>query len=391
MAFWSRVTRGHAASSMRKAPNRSGLLDNSELWHAHSRQQLYTREYLALGGELVPGIPKLIKELAECELADLIRGCSEHETAGFLSDEELGRRYFRRFPGVPIAAEHLQMLIDALHSIALSSLRTNQKMRDVDARAVSSDQIEAAMVRLPIIFESLTVRRSIQNETRVERQRRNASAAAVRRAKAEAEAAKQESEQKHLVEERESRKMARIQREMMDLPGLIQGQIDLELDRLDAELSQFDKTLLKATQSFDLREFTPFWEQIERAITGLQSAQHRAVKVEELSERHLAAVKALADELPLGQWHPLPLKMADRSIALTDRIDRAGELVRRAQRDFQFAQIWELRRNTAAITSGFLGLGAAVDQLRASIGTSKAAGITRSRTTSASPECRNDR
>ena len=119
---------------------------------------------------------------------------------------------------------------------------------------------------------------------------------------------------------------------------------------------------LKAA-AFELQEeaFAPFWDAIERAASDLGDCQ---TSCEWLS---ISAPKY--DEILRGREHNFP-DCFDGIQTLPDcrpLLEEFYRLVRLAQRDFRFANIWELRQTRKVLIAGFATLGEAIRSLEATV------------------------
>lgn len=122
-----------------------------------------------------------------------------------------------------------------------------------------------------------------------------------------------------------------------------------------------DKHLNKAEVEFSERAFAPFWDEVEHATNKLAS-YHQAVKE---IERNAADYARRSSQLPLT----IPTFEISRH-SLIDALPVATRLsliVRKAQKDFHFATIFEQRSTNQLLVAGFGTLASAIGQMQHSI------------------------
>ncbi len=211
----------------------------------------------------------------------------------------------------------------------------------------------------------LANRMQVRNERRIKRMRERYSL------KREEEA-KQARRRKEAERERGRRERARMIQNAKD------GFAEL-LDRCLSKHEQAKDLVLDsevqldiASQEFEERAFAPFWDAIERSAVNLA--------------RYSRALAAIGDSAVLyrTKLRDLPARLgehADRVLAEIPRFRipagklpdarpverRLSDLVRKVQKDFQFASIYEHRKTNRILVEGFSSLGSAIYDLSSAV------------------------
>ena len=125
-----------------------------------------------------------------------------------------------------------------------------------------------------------------------------------------------------------------------------------------------EQLLNQADYDFSERAFAPFWDRIENATTklaeyqwGVQTIRSVAVDYDKQSGPYLKRAGATSRNLP-------QLRLPRRK--LPDARPTAGRLVtivRQAQKDFQFATIYEQRKTNQILVAGFGTLASAIYEI----------------------------
>lgn len=180
---------------------------------------------------------------------------------------------------------------------------------------------------------------------------------AIREEEAE-RASRREAEKRQQLDEaraREQQAAARA-RAVSDATDLVySGQISAA--SLSPILSAGQSSLDRAEKEFSEGLYSPFWEAMEEAAQYLKLFDDTLVKISQLHQQYLQE----ADKLGLDRK-----KFSLRNNVLPDPAatrHRAKTLYRKAQKRNDFAQIYELRRNTSAVIAGFRSLGDAIYSL----------------------------
>jgi len=150
------------------------------------------------------------------------------------------------------------------------------------------------------------------------------------------------------------RKMARIS--SLSQMGTLRSQCEKAIDRLPKHLINAEKTILKAQREFEESAFSPFWDAVADAMRCLANFDK---DVEQLSKN-----KRDYDRLILAEQNDEPWSFST-SILPDPRYtsSRLYEVIRNAQKDFQFASIYEQKRTNELLIHGFKTLGDAIDNM----------------------------
>jgi hypothetical protein len=132
------------------------------------------------------------------------------------------------------------------------------------------------------------------------------------------------------------------------------------------------KHLVSAEQELDVAEyefrdgaFSPFWDSIERAMSRLGVVDSDVKLISSSSNRYRQLAVSYEGRPP-----PFPVdhESARWLAAANETIGHLQRLVREAQRNFQFATIYEQRKTSAILIAGFTKLGDAIYGLGDSLG-----------------------
>jgi len=136
------------------------------------------------------------------------------------------------------------------------------------------------------------------------------------------------------------------------------------LQNLPNFLSGADHFLGRAEEEFQERAYAPFWDNIEQAAMRLGSFNANLARLETETRSYNSILN--------GRVHNFPPLLTQHA-AVPDpsgHADRLRQLVRKGQKDFEFATIWEHRKTQKVIMEGFRTLGEAVNNLGLTIGDS---------------------
>lgn len=130
--------------------------------------------------------------------------------------------------------------------------------------------------------------------------------------------------------------------------------IQLQYEDLLKLLPQAERHLNQAEIEYSERVFAPFWDQIEHATNNL-AAYHKLVKeLDADAQAYAEAIRNLPSKLPTSK------AVIGRLIDHESCSTRLYQIVRRAQSDHQFAEIFELRKTNKLLVEGFRTLEAAL-------------------------------
>lgn len=142
------------------------------------------------------------------------------------------------------------------------------------------------------------------------------------------------------------------------------------IETCEAAIDAFEavpKDLLTAEQLLDVAgdefrtgAFSPFWDSIERAMSKLGSVDASIANIASGSSRYKQLTSSYGGDPPP---FPVQAESARRLVAANETSGRLSRLVREAQRNFQFATIYEQRRTNQILIAGFTSLGDAIHGL----------------------------
>lgn len=116
--------------------------------------------------------------------------------------------------------------------------------------------------------------------------------------------------------------------------------------------------------------FSPFWSSIERAYIHLGNLNAALAQILDHAETHSRTLRSLDpasknyDEL---SFFPTGIDLLGLKAAVLKVEQEISDLVYEAQKEPVYAQIWEQRRTTAAVVTGFANLESAVYEMRGSL------------------------
>jgi hypothetical protein len=161
-----------------------------------------------------------------------------------------------------------------------------------------------------------------------------------------------------------------------ELHRLEQSQVQVWiLKACEESLGAFEtipKHLVTVEQELDVAEwefrdgaFSPFWDSIERAMSTLGAVDSDVKLISSSSSRYRQLAASYEGRPP-----PFPVdpESAQWLAAANETTGRLQRLVREAQRNFQFATIYEQRKTSAILIAGFTKLGDAIYGLGDSLG-----------------------
>ncbi len=134
-------------------------------------------------------------------------------------------------------------------------------------------------------------------------------------------------------------------------------------------LVQAESLLARSEREFEERAFSPFWEAIESAVRQLANVDQNLRLIESSSRSYADAAKKIVGTYPS---FPVDVQLAHELAAAGNTGEHLRSVVRKAQKDFQFATIFEQRKTTEVLIAGFHTLGEAIygvgDSISASLG-----------------------
>jgi uncharacterized protein YfcZ (UPF0381/DUF406 family)/exonuclease VII small subunit len=125
-------------------------------------------------------------------------------------------------------------------------------------------------------------------------------------------------------------------------------------------LEAAEQHLDQAEKDFDERAFAPFWNSVERAAAALGSFHENVSLIKANSAKYVQLAKNCRDSIEsfaVSIGSPLKLKLA------TATSDRLNDIVRQAQRNFEFSMIYEQRKTNQVLLAGFKSLAQALEEM----------------------------
>lgn len=132
-------------------------------------------------------------------------------------------------------------------------------------------------------------------------------------------------------------------------------------------LSHADEFLDWAERYFDEHAFAPFWDSIEGAAKNLAYLHESIPHIKQSFFDYSELTRNYPGTPPRFPLAPQSIKWLDISTSVAKRMDA---IVQKAQRDFEFAMIYEQRRTNQILVAGFTTLGDALDGMTRQIETS---------------------
>lgn len=168
------------------------------------------------------------------------------------------------------------------------------------------------------------------------------------RAREEAELARRRQAAEAAEQQRREAEKARLLSLAAEAPGLLRS--------LAKTLADADSALTRAQNEFTGGYLDPFWNAIEEAVTQL--AFFDTIVRQLQSGAALFAHQAAS--LGISTGFPVAASSVPDARPTTERLD---QVVRRAQREVSFTQIYHLRKTNQILVSGFSTLAVAINDL----------------------------
>lgn len=174
-----------------------------------------------------------------------------------------------------------------------------------------------------------------------------------------------EKEQRRLAADRiAEERRRRLEQKRADLEQRIH---DLQKDsallagNLSDLLGKADRGLELAENEFKEGVFAPFWDAVQSVANDLAMFNRDVHRMIDCRERHKAALTELGESEPdFG----LALELLPDA---THTLERMRAIVRRAQKEPNFATIYEMRQHNKLLVEGFSSLGNALENLASTI------------------------
>jgi methyl-accepting chemotaxis protein len=139
------------------------------------------------------------------------------------------------------------------------------------------------------------------------------------------------------------------------------------LEQMPVLLASAEEYLDRAENDFGDGAFAPFWDSVEKAAGALGGFEEGVRKIEQNSRRYVDLVKQYRGEAPS---FAVSRNAAPRLGIASETSKRMSEIVRKAQRNFEFSLIYEQRKTNQLLVAGFKNLAQALEGMSWRITTS---------------------
>jgi len=141
------------------------------------------------------------------------------------------------------------------------------------------------------------------------------------------------------------------------LIDLCSGSFEL-FESMPNHLLTAEECLDQAGGDFEEGAFAPFWDSVERAAMNIGQFDDNVRTITTNAKRHTDVAKRYEGPPPP---FPIVLDSVSGMAAANTTNDRMRAIVRKAQRNFQFATIFEQRKTNQLLVAGFTNLAQALD------------------------------
>jgi hypothetical protein len=131
-------------------------------------------------------------------------------------------------------------------------------------------------------------------------------------------------------------------------------------ESMPGHLADAETYLDGAEFDFADRAFAPFWDWVEKAARALGHYDEGLRRIQGNASSYNTLVKEFETAPPEFPISPESVRKLSTGTATAERMK---SVVRRAQRDFQFAVIYEQRKTNQILVAGFQTLGQALDRM----------------------------
>lgn len=135
-------------------------------------------------------------------------------------------------------------------------------------------------------------------------------------------------------------------------------------EALPTYLQSAEKHLDQADLDFEEGAFSPFWNSIEKAARNLAAFDDSVRRISKNISGHEQLAERLDGRVPT---FPISISSVDELAAASAVSNRMNSIIRTAQRDFQFSLIYEQRKTSRILASGFETLGEVLDGIGAQL------------------------
>jgi hypothetical protein len=166
--------------------------------------------------------------------------------------------------------------------------------------------------------------------------------------------------------ERKAKEEARLQRHREEQQGYRKQMVDLGeqtiglFESMPQHLDSAEKWLDRAEVDFADSAFAPFWDSVENATKWLAHFDEGIHHIKDNSLRYTELIKKYEDTSP---QFPLARQSVEKLGVGSVTAKRMQSIVRQAQRNFQFATIYEQRKTNQILVAGFTNLANALNEM----------------------------
>lgn len=165
---------------------------------------------------------------------------------------------------------------------------------------------------------------------------------------------------------RKAAEEARIRKHKQEQDGyqkqlIVLGDNSIELfEKMPENLQTAEEYLNQAEAEFSEGAFAPFWDAIEKTAKTLGRFDEGVQTIKNNSFSYIDLIPKYEGVPP---QFPLTRKSVEKLSVGTSTAERMKEIVRTAQRNFQFATIYEQRKTNQILVAGFTNLAQALEQM----------------------------
>jgi uncharacterized protein YfcZ (UPF0381/DUF406 family) len=142
---------------------------------------------------------------------------------------------------------------------------------------------------------------------------------------------------------------------------VVLGEESLKLfESMPKYLDSAEKWLDRAEKDFDEGVFAPFWDSIEKAVMNLAYFDEGMREIYQNSSQYTELIDKYEESPPSFPIMPQSVEKLNVGEVTAERMKA---IVRKAQRDFQFAVIYEQRKTNEILLAGFDNLAQALEEM----------------------------
>ncbi len=131
-------------------------------------------------------------------------------------------------------------------------------------------------------------------------------------------------------------------------------------EKLPLHLRSAEELLDQAEEDFGEGAFAPFWDSVEKAAFALGGFEEGVRSIERNSKKYADLIKQYRGKAPVFRISP---DSAPKLRLASETSTRMNGIVRKAQRNFEFALIYEQRKTNQILIAGFRNLAQALEEM----------------------------